>query len=138
MSLDSRRTGAFIYGYTPRGPWRKREEKDGIVYLVMCIHDLKVFIGQTDDVDRRLCEHLGGYGGAEGLANAIKKHHRNNFVCMILLAGLPKEALDSAEIAVIRHLDCLASSGYNIQPGGGRSLPPLPPIPPILKLKVVN
>jgi hypothetical protein len=107
----------------------------------MCIHDLKVFIVQTDDVDRRVRQHIGGHGkrvSAEGLANAIKKHHRNNFVCMILLAGLPKEALDSAEIAVIRHLDCLASSGYNIQPGGGRCLPPLPPIPPILKLKVVN
>jgi len=67
-----------IYGYTP-GPWRKREEKDGIVYLVMCLKDLKVYVGQTNDVDRRLCEHLGGYGCAEGLANAIKKHHRNNF-----------------------------------------------------------
>ena len=108
-----------IYGYTP-GPWRKREEKDGIVYLVMCLKDLKVYVGQTNDVDRRLCEHLGGYGGAEGLANAIKKHHRNNFVCMILLAGLPnQEALDSAEIKVIAHLDCfIQKGGYNIKTGG--------------------
>ena len=52
------------------------------------------------------------------IKNAIKKHGREIFVSVFLLAGIEQqEELDSAEIAVINYLDCLAPGGYNIQYG---------------------
>ena len=57
------------------------------------------------------------------IKNAIKKHGREIFVSVFLLAGIEQqEELDSAEIAVIQYLDCLSwnGRGYNKQHGGGR------------------
>jgi hypothetical protein len=81
---------------------------------------LKVYVGQTNNFDVRMSSHLRGNGGATGLTSAINEHSRENFVSVILLADIEqKKDLDSAEVAVIKYLDCLASGkrGYNISYG---------------------
>ena len=63
-------------------------------------------------------KHFGGRGGANKLRNAINEHGRENFVRVILLAGIEQqEQLTLAEVAVIEHINCFApgSRGY-----GGR------------------
>ena len=59
--------------------------------------------------------------------SAIEKYGRENFVSVILLAGIVnEEELNLTETALIEALDCLApgNRGYNIHPGGrGGAMP---------------
>ena len=99
---------------------RKSEEgdKEGIIYAVCCLVNGKTYVGQTNSFGRRMGLHFSGRGRARYLAKAINFYGRNNFVCVILLAGIEQhEDLNFAEIAVIKSLDCL-NRGYNIHPGG--------------------
>jgi group I intron endonuclease len=55
------------------------------------------------------------------IKSAIEKYDREQFVSVILLAGIEQqEELNLTEIVVIKHLDCRApgNKGYNIHPGG--------------------
>jgi predicted GIY-YIG superfamily endonuclease len=101
---------------------RKDGDKDGVIYAITCLLDNKIYVGKTNNFDARMGEHLRGCGNAPYLANAIKQHGRENFVPVILLAGI--EELNSTEIAVIKHLDCLVpgNMGYNIHPGGSEMM----------------
>jgi len=62
-------------GYT-RDKSRKRSDydNDGIIYVILNRSNLKVYVGQTDNVDVRFREHLGGYGRARVLQSAIAKY----------------------------------------------------------------
>jgi group I intron endonuclease len=89
--------------------------------MILNRRNLKVYVGKTDNVDARFREHFSGKGGARVLQSAIAKYGPENFVCVIFLAGIQDQTeLNSAEIAAIAHLDCLATGkrGYNLQLGG--------------------
>jgi group I intron endonuclease len=110
-----------MYGTTPH-PSRKYKEgdRDGIMYMLTNLVDLKIYVGQSKNFDARVRGHLDGYGGASYLTKAINAHGRKNFVSVILLAGIEQEELNLTEIALIKHFDCLAAGkkGYNIHIGG--------------------
>jgi len=110
-------------GYT-RDKSRRRyadDDNDGIIYVILNRRNLKMYVGKTDNVDARFGEHFSGRGGTRVLQRAIAKYGPQNFVGMILLAGIQDQTeLNSAEIAAIAHLDCLTTGerGYNLQLGG--------------------
>jgi group I intron endonuclease len=98
---------------------KKDKDKDGIIYLLTNLANKKLYVGQTNDFDERMRGHLSGHGGAIYLTNAIKAHGRENFVSVILLAGIEEQKeLDLTEIAVIKHLESLGPGGYNLHIGG--------------------
>lgn len=98
---------------------KKDKEKDGVIYAIINLVNLKIYVGQSNNFDQRIGDHLRGHGGAIYLTNAIIKHGREKFVSVILLAGIgQQEELDSTEIAVISHLNCLKPGGFNLHPGG--------------------
>jgi len=94
---------------------------EGVIYAIICRVDLNIYVGQTTDVGRRMRGHFSGRGGSNSnLTSAMNKHGRENFVSVILLAGIKEQKeLDSAEIALIETLITLpGKTGYNIQHGG--------------------
>jgi len=112
-----------IYESTPDAlRHRTPGDHDGIIYLLICLENLKLYIGQTKNFDVRMRDHRKGHKGTTGvLTKAIKKHGWYNFMSVILIRDIgPKEELDSIEIALIKHFDCLTSGkrGYNIILGG--------------------
>jgi len=71
-------------------------DNDGVIYIIICLIDLNIYVGQTTSFDHRMNEHLSGNGGSECLTSAINKYGRDNFVSVILLAGIEQqEELDS-------------------------------------------
>ena len=108
-----------LYRSIPDISRKSKEDKDGVIYTLFNIVNQKVYVGQTNKFRERMRDHLAGRGGALYLQNAINAHGRENFVSVILLAGIEKqEELDLTEIAVIKSLDCLAPGGYNLHVGG--------------------
>ena len=100
---------------------RQSGDNDGTIYLLICLVNKKVYIGQSCNFDIRMKEHFREGGKPSYIKNAIAKHGRESFVAVILLTGIEQqEDLDSTEIVTIKHLDCLApgKKGYNLHPGG--------------------
>ena len=84
----------------------------GVIYIIICLIDLTIYVGQTIHFDNRMRNHLRGAGNAPLLRDAIKKHGREKFVCVKLLAGInPGKELDSIEGMVIMRLAC--ERGYS-------------------------
>ena len=99
----------------------KKGDNDGVIYLLTNLANKKIYVGQTKNFDNRMRLHLGGNGRAIGVTNAIAKYGRENFMTVVLLAGIQQqEERDLVEIVTIKTLDCLAPGGrgYNIHPGG--------------------
>ena len=117
------------HGSTPDRSRKGNEgDNDGVIYAIICRVDLKVYVGQTKNYDVRMRQHFGGNGGSQCLTSAINEHGRENFVSVILLAGIEQQKeLDSTEMAVIRNLDCVGPGGYNLLVSG-RGIPNLLPI----------
>jgi hypothetical protein len=110
------------HGRTPDALRKRKKGYDrGVIYAIICRVDLCVYVGQTNIFDIRMSKHFDGRGHANKLRSAINEHGRENFVCVILLAGIKKEQLTLAEVAVIKHIDCFApvSRDYNMNAGGG-------------------
>lgn len=103
------------HGHTPDAS-RKRKKAcgDGVIYAIICRVDLCVYIGQTRDFKRRMCDHFGDRGHSISLRNAIDEQGRDNFKCVMLLAGIAQEGeLLSAESAVIDRM-AFGARGYNV------------------------
>ena len=89
-------------GYSPDKSRRRRPvyDKDGIIYVLVNCVNLKIYVGQTQNVDAHFREHFTGKGSSKALQYAIVKHGPEHFVGVILLAGIQDQTeLDSAEIA---------------------------------------
>jgi group I intron endonuclease len=96
-------------------------DKDGIIYTIVNLDNKKIYVGQTNNFDMRMGSHFKKSGQKSYIKCAIKKHGREKFVSVILLAGIEKqEELDLTEIGLIKYLDCMASEnrGYNLHAGG--------------------
>jgi len=104
----------------------KDGDTDGVIYMIICRIDLKIYVGQTTNVGRRIRSHFSERSSSECLTSAMNHHGRHNFVSVILLAGIKQQKeLDSAKIALRETLITLVSGkpGYNIHPGGRSGIP---------------
>lgn len=78
----------------------------------------KSYIGQTIRSIKERAGHNGkSYKGCSEFYQAIQKYGYDNFDLEIL-AEVPKEQLDEAEIKYVQLFNTLSPNGYNISPGG--------------------
>ena len=76
------------------------------------------YVGQTIvALSQRLRCHLTPKNGCFGIANAIKRHGRENFTIQTLEINIPRRKLNEREMYWIKKLDTW-KSGYNCGPGG--------------------
>jgi len=97
--------------------------RGGVIYLILCLKNLKVYVGQTRNFDQRIHVHFSE-SHRLCLAHDINEYGLHNFMSVIILAGIKRQdALDMAEMALIRHSDCMVpeNMGYNLACGGSRN-----------------
>lgn len=95
------------------------EHKSGI-YMCTCSGNGKSYIGQSQDVKLRKCQHLselrGGYHFNEYLQRAYNKYEENSFVWTVL-EYCKTEKLDDREMYWIAYYDTF-KNGFNANEGG--------------------
>jgi group I intron endonuclease len=96
------------------------EDNVGYIYMFTNIVNNKSYIGQTWHLKKRLNEHIRGCGYAELLCRALKKYGADAFSIRVLYRTMSQEALDRAEIHLIKIAGTLAPYGYKIALGGAR------------------
>ena len=99
-------------------------DKSGTVYMLTNRNNGRQYIGQTDDIDRRLRNYAAGCCESQpALFHAIKKHGWNSFSVAVLAEGIPiidgdYTALNQAERNCIAIYRTMRPNGYNLTAGG--------------------
>lgn len=88
----------------------------GHIYKITNLVTNKAYIGYSDKVEARWCDHKHGKGSLL-VYQAIKKYGIENLTFEVLA-----EASESEEDAYIQKYNSMSPNGYNLTPGGG--LPP--------------
>lgn len=95
----------------------------GWIYQIKNNINQKAYIGQTiqHNVASRWSEHIKSInsGADSHLIRAFKKYGIENFSFNVV-ANIPNEELDSAEVLEISNRNSLSPNGYNIRNGGSR------------------
>ena len=93
----------------------------GFIYLIRNTINGKCYIGQTNDVNRRMREYqsLSQKGDGFIIHSAIRKYGWDAFDVVILHNNILPELLDIFEIEAIKKYDTLVPNGYNLTSGGG-------------------
>lgn len=90
-------------------------ETIGCIYIITCLINNKIYIGQTTRKGRALEIYLGG---GVLISSAIKKYGKENFTKRILCICNSQKALDVMEEFYIKKYDSTNKEiGYNILPG---------------------
>lgn len=89
------------------------------VYKISNNINNKIYIGITNDYQRRWREHKNNHNKNSIIAKAIQKYGENNFTFEILYSGLSIEDANNKEIELIKKYNSLIPNGYNISSGGG-------------------
>jgi group I intron endonuclease len=88
------------------------------IYILENIINKKCYVGQTvKSFKKRLCRHIGS---KYPIGNAIKKYGIENFKKYVYY-GIPEELLDYFEVELIKRLNSLSPSGYNLTTGGNKN-----------------
>lgn len=96
---------------------------NGCIYKITNIVNNKIYIGQTDNLERRKREHkaelIRGKHSNGYLQNSFNYHGIDNFSIEII-GEYPVADLDEKEREWIKHYNsCDKNAGYNFTPGGG-------------------
>ena len=83
------------------------------IYKITNTINNKSYIGQTNDIKRRICEHLEGIGSKLLLKDFVKEGIKN-FTFEVLETS-PKIIVDTVEDYHIEKLDTLHPRGYNLR-----------------------
>ena len=90
-------------------------------YLIYALQSPKkrhnLYVGQTNDYDRRMKEHQKEDSGCTAIARAIQKYGWENIEEFVLIEGLTKEQANYWEKHYISIFDCFVN-GYNLTSGG--------------------
>ena len=81
----------------------------------------KLYVGQTDNYDRRMYQHQKD-SGCTAIHNAIQKYGWENIKQFRLIEGLTLEQANYFEQHYISIFDCMVHNGYNLRSGGDNSL----------------
>jgi group I intron endonuclease len=94
--------------------------QNGTIYIVINLINKKQYVGQTvRNLKKRIREHINGNCGASLLHKAIKKYGIENFKWISF--SCPEEDLDWQETFLIKELNTLIMSGYNLDSGGNKN-----------------
>ncbi len=78
----------------------------------------KSYIGQTNNLSRRLSEHKSKRSACIALKHAIQKYGIDNFTVTILMEGLSIDEANKQEELSILSENTLSPIGYNLKSGG--------------------
>lgn len=95
------------------------------VYRIVCFPTGKCYVGQTGDVERRIKQHLvdlaRGRSQVWNMQKDYDEYGSQSFYVEILERNVPAHAINLVERYWIKCLRC-CENGYNLSPGGGRSM----------------
>lgn len=89
------------------------------LYQITNLINGKIYIGQTNNIQKRWSNHKCGNAPHQVIARAIKKYGVENFKFEILYRNISIEEIDNLEINTIKEKNSLVPNGYNVSKGGG-------------------
>lgn len=91
-----------------------------VVYKITNLINEKVYIGQTNDFDRRWSEHKSNAQNKprQLVEQAMKKYGVDNFKCELIDTLPSQEEVNLKEAEYIKSNNCISPNGYNIEEGG--------------------
>ena len=87
----------------------------GVIYLLINLVNGKMYVGQTNNLSRRIWQHKNG---DQYVDKAIQKYGWENFAVKILEECETREQLNEREIFWIAFFNCKVPNGYNYTDGG--------------------
>ena len=88
------------------------------IYQITNLINNKLYIGQTNNIQKRWSNHRCCKYPKMEITKAIKEYGIENFKFEILYRNIPIEAIDELEIKTIREKNSLVPNGYNVSIGG--------------------
>ena len=92
------------------------------LYQITNLINGKIYIGQTNNIQKRWSNHKCGNSPNQVIAKAIKKYGKENFQFEVLYRNISIEDIDELEIKTIQEKNSLVPNGYNVSRGGGGNL----------------
>lgn len=90
------------------------------IYQITNLVNGKIYIGQTNNIQKRWANHRCNNDPDMVIARALRKYGVDNFQFEILLRGLTPEEANQKEIELIKEKNSLVPNGYNVATGGNR------------------
>lgn len=88
------------------------------IYQITNLINNKVYIGKTNNIQKRWSNHRCCSDPDLVIAKAIKKYGVENFKFEILYRNIPIEQIDELEIKTIKEKNSRVPNGYNVALGG--------------------
>lgn len=88
------------------------------IYQITNLINGKIYIGQTNNIQKRWSNHKCCNSPTMAIAKAIKKYGVENFKFEVLMRGLSLEEANQKEQELIKQKNTLVPYGYNIALGG--------------------
>lgn len=93
-------------------------EPVGVVYLITNIVNGKMYVGQTNNAEKRFKEHMYARENCTSLARAVRKYGAESFRCDILAECFSRDEMNETERMFIESIGTMAPDGYNLRTGG--------------------
>ena len=90
------------------------------IYQITNLINGKIYIGQTNNIQKRWANHRCSNDPNMVIARALRKYGVDNFKFEILLRGLTPDEANQKEIEFIKEKNSLVPYGYNVATGGKR------------------
>lgn len=91
------------------------------IYGISNSINCKIYIGQTNNFNRRKTEHFNNSGKNRLIIDkSIHKHGKHNFQMFLIEICESKNEMNEAEIFYIKYFKSLGAELYNIESGGSR------------------
>lgn len=93
---------------------------DYCVYILTCTVTGLQYVGKTNDLDRRIAEHIydANTDDPAKIHKAINEHGWDNFDCSVYKSNLSHTQAMELESKMIHELDTCDGPGYNMTHGG--------------------
>lgn len=94
--------------------------RDNCVYILKCRTTGWMYVGRTNDLERRMGEHENAAeeGDMTDLHKAIRKHGWDNFCDCFIKRSLTLDEAKILEKKLIAEYDTFKGPGYNMTSGG--------------------
>ena len=90
------------------------------IYQITNLINGKIYIGQTNNIQKRWANHRCNNDPNMVIARALRKYGIDNFKFEVLLRGLTPDEANQKEIELIKEKNSLIPYGYNVATGGKR------------------
>ena len=88
------------------------------IYQITNLINGKIYIGKTNNIQKRWSNHRCSNDPNMVIARAIRKYGVDNFKFEVLYKDIPIEQIDELEIKTIKEKNSQVPNGYNVASGG--------------------